>query len=122
LDTHKRINYSHQVPNNLAAVKKTAERVNEQFITERRSAMETRDLRTGIVMNGYPRDRFAAQIGSSSSNSGGIINANSSSSVNGLSTVAAPGSGGGDSPHGRTDWEADETLEAYIQNLQARRK
>eukprot|EP00953_Heterococcus_sp_UTEX-ZZ885_P022295 12342-Heterococcus_DN1.PRE.3 len=88
--------------------------------------METRDLRTGIVMNGYPRDRFAAQIGSSgssNSNSGGIINANSSNSVNGLSTAAAPGSGGGgDSPHGRTDWEADETLEAYIQNLQARRK
>lgn len=121
---------SEEVPKNLAAIKSTAEGATAEFMETRRQQMETRNLRSGVVMNGYSGDHTLVDAEAARAKQAKIAAAAGTVSktavkvagTNGGSNSGSRGAANGSSDSGRTDWEADETLEAYIHNIKAQQQ
>lgn len=151
---------STEVPNNLAAVKGASEATDSSYLDTRRAAMESRVLRSGLFINGYPAistasntkaARATAPVRSAAVSSSELAPrvpsslATTSSSVPKLvkrrNSGAAPQSrkpidssaafldvesesaaASSSSSNEVSNWESDETLEAYIESLKTTRR
>ncbi|KAG5190038.1 hypothetical protein JKP88DRAFT_192472 [Tribonema minus] len=112
---------SEEVPNNLAAVKRTAEVMDSAFFDARQQAMDARQLRSGVYISGYSQASATAAAVAAVSAANVALTTQQPVLQQQQQRYPLPpdqSAAGVDS----NGWETDETLEAYIQKISANRK